>query len=99
MVGCTFQNLLKFSLSELDILSKLNIDCPVLMIANPKDALAGKSCNLIYNYLKGMRKIYYSEAEHSASREKIVLVEIITQLGKLHKTRKLFHAKSVEKVY
>lgn len=62
LVGSTFQNLLKFSLSELNILSKLKIDCPVFMIANPRDTLAGTSCNLIYSHLKGTRKIFYSEA-------------------------------------
>jgi hypothetical protein len=95
LVSATFQNLLRFSISELDILNTLSIDCPVFMIANPKDSLAGKSCNLIYNQLKGMRKILYSEAEHSASRERIVLIEIITQLSQLHKVKRLFHAKSV----
>jgi pimeloyl-ACP methyl ester carboxylesterase len=56
----TFKSLLRFSMSELDILELLAIDCPAFIIANPKDALAGPSSTLIYNKCRGERKILYS---------------------------------------
>ena len=36
-----FKKLLKFDLSELDILKHLKVKCPTLIIVNPKDSLTG----------------------------------------------------------
>jgi hypothetical protein len=75
----------------------LNINCPAFIIVNPKDALAGSSCNLIYSKCKGLKKMLFSEAEHSASREQSILLEIISHLNKLEKPPKQYCLKKMSK--